>query len=147
MFKYKWDIDEVLEIGPDKRWVLTKHLMTPWPLGKVSDDGSCSKRFLLSVQFPVQNANCVLVLEKTLPLIPSASWEQCLAQHLDSRVRISKLLSWALQVSGTVLALASRKLRLCSCLCVTFQTFFHLNSELRLSDGGHIIPGASWLLY
>lgn len=56
-------------------------------------------------QFPVQNASCVLVLEKTLPLIPSAFWEQCLAQHLDFRVRISKLLSWALQVSGTILAL------------------------------------------
>lgn len=132
---------------PDMRWMLSKHQMITWPLGKLSDEGSCSNGFsCLSVPCPKIHL-CSCAGEDTAlnsKCFPGAMMSPVVRLQGD---RISRVVSSALQVQSAILAHCPRRPSLFSCLCVTLRNSTHLSSVFKLSAGGHFVLGASRLLW
>lgn len=143
----RWDLRVALGTKSDLRWMLSKNQMISWPLGKLSDEGSCGNGFsCLSVHCPKIHL-CTCAGEDT------ALNSKCFLGAMVSPVvrlqggRISRVVFNTLQVQGAILALCPRGPSLLSCLCVTLRNSTHLSSVFKLSAGGHFVLGVSWLLW
>lgn len=105
VMRCRWDLRVALGTKSDLRWMLSKNQMITWPLGKLSDEGSCGNGFsCLSVHCPKIHL-CTCAGEDT------ALNSKCFLGAVVSPVvrlqggRISRVVSNTLQVQGAILAL------------------------------------------